>query len=153
LPPQAPRTLEGQPFPLRDPKSQRPTLLVFLSPWCESYLEATRPLLSANCRRTREQVASLSQESGVRWLGIASGLWATRDDLREYRGKYGVNIPLSLDASGAMFREFNINEVPVVLAVDNKGIVLRRLEAPDLQTPAALRAALESPAALSTLAP
>jgi peroxiredoxin len=147
LPPQAPRTLEGRPFPLRDPKSQRPTLMVFLSPWCESYLKTTRPVLSANCRRTREQVASLTQESGVRWLGIASGLWATREDLREYRSEYGVNIPLSLDASGAMFREFDINEVPVVLAVDSKGMILRRLQAPDLETPTTLHAALQSPPA------
>jgi peroxiredoxin len=146
LPAQAPRTVEGQTFPLRDPKSQRPTLLVFLSPWCESYLETTRPALSANCRRTREQVTSLTNEAGVRWLGIASGLWATQEDLREYRTKYGVHIPLSLDASGALFREFNINEVPVVLAVDSKGTILRRLQARDLETPAALHAALESPA-------
>src|SRR5271168_4889879 len=34
LPRQAPRTIDGQAFPLRDPKSLRPTLLVFLSPWC-----------------------------------------------------------------------------------------------------------------------
>jgi thiol-disulfide isomerase/thioredoxin len=147
LPPQAPLTLEGQPFALHDPRSQRPTLLVFLSPWCESYLETTRPLLSANCRRTREQITNLSQDAGVRWLGIASGLWASRDDLREYRTKYGVSIPLSLDASGTMFREFDINEVPAVLAVDNKGVILRRLQPADLETPAALHAALQSPSA------
>jgi thiol-disulfide isomerase/thioredoxin len=146
LAPQAPHTLEGPRFPLRDPKSQRPTLLVFLSPWCESYLETTRPAVSANCRRTREQVASLSDDAGVRWLGIASGLWASPDDLREYRAKYAVRIPLSLDASGAMFREFSINEVPAVLVVDHKGMILRRLEARDLESAAALHAALESPA-------
>jgi hypothetical protein len=145
LPPQAPRTLEGQPFPLRDPRAQLPTLLVFLSPWCESYLETTRPALSANCRRMREQVSALSNESGVRWLGIASGLWATKDDLRDYRKKYGVSMPLALDASGALFREFKVTAVPVALAVDEKGRILRRIEPGELDTPAALHAALHAP--------
>lgn len=145
LPPKAPRTIDGQLFPLRDPKAQRPTLLVFLSPWCESYLETTRPAVSQNCRRMREQVAALTNQTDVRWLGIASGLWASKDDLLEYRKKYGVAIPLSLDASGALFREFNVTEVPVALAVDKSGRILRRIEARELETPVALHAALELP--------
>jgi peroxiredoxin len=147
LPPKAPRTIDGEPFPLRDPKAQRPTLLVFLSPWCESYLETTRPAVSQNCRRMREQVAALTSQSDVRWLGIAMGLWASKDDLLEYRKKYGVGIPLSLDASGALFREFNVTEVPVALAVDKTGRILRRIEARELETPVALHAALQLPAA------
>ncbi len=145
-PPKALRTIDGEPFPLRDPKAQRPTLLVFLSPWCESYLETTRPAVSQNCRRMREQVAALTNQSDVRWLGIAMGLWASKDDLLEYRKKYGVGIPLSLDASGALFREFNVTEVPVVLAVDKTGRILRRIDARELETPMALHAALQLPA-------
>jgi hypothetical protein len=118
-------------------------LLVFLSPWCESYLETTRPTLSANCRRMREQVAALTNDSEVRWLGIASGLWATKGDLRDYRKQYGVRIPLSLDESGALFREFNISEVPAALVVDKTGRILRQIGPQDLATPVALHAAIE----------
>jgi peroxiredoxin len=146
LPPLAPRTIDGQPFALRDPQSQRPTVLVFISPWCESYLETTRPVVSANCRHMREQVAALTNDSGVRWLGVASGLWATQDDLREYRKKYGVSIPLALDASGALFRAFDVTEVPVALAVDKTGRISRRIESQELDTPVALHAALQTPA-------
>jgi len=32
---------------------------------------------------------------------VASGLWATPPDLKEYRLKYHVDIPLALDESGA----------------------------------------------------
>jgi peroxiredoxin len=143
LPSKSPRTIDGQAFALRDPESQRPTLLVFLSPWCESYLETTRPTLSANCRRMREQVAALTDDPKVRWLGIASGLWATNGDLRDYRKQYGVRIPLSLDESGALFREFNVSEVPAALVVDKTGRILRQIGPQDLDTPAALHAAIE----------
>jgi hypothetical protein len=146
VPAKAPRTIDGRPFPLRDPQSQQPTMLVFLSPWCESYLETTRPAVSQNCRRMREQIAALNNESGVRWLGIASGLWAGKEDLLEYRKKYSVGIPLSLDASGDLFREFNVTEVPVALAVDKTGRILRRIEARELETPVALHMALQTPA-------
>lgn len=142
LPAKSPRTIDGKAFALRDPESQRPTMLVFLSPWCESYLETTRPTLSANCRRMREQVAALTDDSEVRWLGIASGLWATQGDMRDYRKQYDVRIPLSLDESGALFREFNISEVPAALLVDKTGHILRQISPQDLATPMAFHAAI-----------
>jgi peroxiredoxin len=143
LPARSPRTIDGTAFALRDPQSRRPTLLVFLSPWCESYLETTRPTLSANCRRMREQVDALTGDPTVRWLGIASGLWANQDDLRDYRKQYGVRIPLSLDASGDLFREFNVSEVPTALVVDKNGRILKLIGPQDLATAAALHAAIE----------
>jgi hypothetical protein len=115
---------------------------VFLSPWCESYLETTRPTASANCRRMREEVTAVAGEENARWLGVASGLWATPPDLRDYRLKYHVNIPLALDETGALFRAFHVNEVPVVLVADGKGRIIRRIEAADLARPSALKEAI-----------
>ena len=145
LPEQSPLTLDGRRFRFRDPGDSRHTILVFLSPWCESYLATTRPALSANCRRMREQVSALSGERNARWLGIPSGLWATPEDLREYRTKYRVRIPLSLDESGALFRAFNVTRVPAVLIADGSGRILRRVEGGDLDTAAALRTAINAP--------
>ncbi len=142
LPQESPRSLDGRRFPFRDPGDARTTVLVFLSPWCESYLATTRPAVSENCRRMREQVSALDSEDGTRWLGIASGLWATSDDLREYRKKYGIRIPLTLDESGALFRAFNVNQVPAALIVDKDGRILRRIEGHDLEVPTAMRAAI-----------
>jgi hypothetical protein len=103
-------------------------VLVFLSPWCESYLSSTRPQVAGACRAAREQVASLAPGSHARWLGVASGLWATQDDLAKYQKNYGVHIPLTLDDSGTMFREFRVNDVPTVIVADAQGRVLRRVE-------------------------
>jgi hypothetical protein len=142
LPSESAKTIDGHRFHFLDAHDSRHTVLVFLSPWCESYLETTRPAVSANCRRMREEVTAVAREGSARWLGVASGLWSTPPDLREYRLKYHVNIPLALDESGALFRVFNVNEVPVVLVADGSGRIVRRIEAADLATPAALKVAI-----------
>ncbi|HEY9132461.1 MAG TPA: TlpA disulfide reductase family protein [Dyella sp.] len=120
------RTLTSKDFRLRDP---RPTVLVFLSPWCESYLAKSRPQLSQSCRDVREQADALARSrADLRWLGVASGLWAARDDLIDYQRTYRVGIPLTLDDSGQLFRSFRVMHVPTVLLVDAQGKVIRRIE-------------------------
>ncbi|HWS70089.1 MAG TPA: redoxin domain-containing protein [Steroidobacteraceae bacterium] len=142
LPSRSAKTIDGRRFHFLDAHDPRHTVLVFLSPWCESYLETTRPAASANCRRMREEVTAVAGEGSARWLGVASGLWATPPDLKEYRLKYHVDIPLALDESGALFRAFNVKEVPVVLVADGSGRIVRRIEAADLATPSALKSAI-----------
>ena len=126
LPAQSAMTLDGNSFAFRSGTESRPTALVFLSPWCESYLATTRPAISTRCRRTREQVHALAQDRRVRWIGIASGLWANAEDLRKYRKEYDVSIPLILDESGVWFRTFGVTDVPTVLIADATDKVIRR---------------------------
>jgi len=110
----------------------------------DSYLAATRPDASATCRSTREQFSALSGDPRLRWLGIASGLWANSQDLRQYRTQYKVTIPLTLDASGQVFRAFRVNEVPTVLIADAGGRIVRRIEGSAALDAAALRTAIDS---------
>jgi thiol-disulfide isomerase/thioredoxin len=140
LPAKSVTTLDGKPFVLRAPATPRPTVLVFLSPWCESYLATTRPAISASCRRTREQVSALAENQQVRWVGIASGLWASEEDLRKYRDDYKIRIPLTLDGSGTLFRAFRVTDVPTVLVADAKGKLIRRMVPDD---PESLRKAID----------
>jgi len=140
----SPKTINGARVPLADPDSRRPTLLIFLSPWCESYLATTRPALSQNCRLMRERVDALSAETSVRWLGIASGLWATETDLADYRKEHGVRMPLVLDASGRLFRAFEVMQVPTVLLIGPDGRLERRIDPKDFETAAALHAAVDT---------
>ena len=65
-------TLDGTVFRSQDARVVRPTAFVFLSPWCEDYLEKSRPAVSASCRDVREQVEGLVNDRKVRWLGIGS---------------------------------------------------------------------------------
>ena len=48
-------------FPIKGAVADgRPRVLVFFSPWCESYLEKSRPADAAACRRVREEVNRLA---------------------------------------------------------------------------------------------
>jgi peroxiredoxin len=141
IPDLSPPTLDGGRFRFRG-ADRRPTVLVFLSPWCESYLSESRPAAAEKCRRMREQTSELGSGNGVRLLGIAAGLWATAEDLRDYRSKYGVTMPLTLDASGDLFREFAVTEVPLALMIDRHGRIVGKVDAADTEKPAALRQAV-----------
>jgi thiol-disulfide isomerase/thioredoxin len=145
LPKRSLRTLDGQRFELQPGAAHHQlTVLVFLSPWCESYLATTRPEVSANCRSARVQFGALGSDPRLRWLGIASGLWANSEDLRKYRAEYKVSIPLTLDASGEVFRAFRVNDVPTVLIADAGGRIVRRIEGSATQDAAALRTAVDA---------
>jgi thiol-disulfide isomerase/thioredoxin len=139
LPDLSATTLDGQAFRSRGDGITRPTVLVFVSPWCESYLEKSRPEASKSCRQVREQIESVAKDLDVRWLGIASGLWATPDDLSDYRTQYKVTIPLALDDSGVWFRSFRVMHVPTLLVADGGGKIVRRVDGFDAKLPAELR--------------
>lgn len=142
LPDRAVPTIDGRRFRFHDSADPRPLVLVFLSPWCESYLATTRPAVASHCRRMREQVSELAQVPDVRWLGVASGLWATTEDLRDYRQKYAVKLPLTLDASGTLFHAFDISETPAALVVDRTGRIVRKIGGEELETPTTMRSAI-----------
>ena len=125
-------TLAGATFHLNAAGSQ-PTVLVFMSPWCETYLAKSRPAVAASCRAVREQVTALSHDEHVRWLGIASGLWADKDGLRAYQHEHSLTMPLALDESGALFRRFRVMHVPTLLVFDAHGQLVRRIEGVDAQ--------------------
>ena len=116
------RTLTGKAIQLRDGTQHGPIVLVFLSPWCESYLAESRPARAAACRAVREQVDALvASGTRTRWVGIASGLWASREDLDQYQREHRVAIPLVLDEDGALFRKFGVTGVPQLIVVDADG--------------------------------
>ena len=133
-------TLDGRTFRARDSRVKRPTVLVFVSPWCESYLATSRPGMAQTCREVREQIDTLvKRDMPFRWLAIASGLWATKDDLIDYRVRYKTAVPLTLDESGVLFRSFRVMNVPTLLIADSNGQIVRRIEGFDARLPADLQ--------------
>jgi peroxiredoxin len=136
--------IDGQTLSALDAVQRRPLALFFLSPWCESYFEQSRPARAGACRSMRTQIEALAADPGVRWVGVASGLWATREEVVEYRDRYKIRFPLVLDDSGALFRSFKVNEVPVVLILGADARIERRIEEPASDLRAALLAARPS---------
>jgi peroxiredoxin len=133
------KTIDGEAFAVRRSGERRPTVLVFFSPWCETYLAGSRPEVGARCGQVREQVDALARErTDVRWLGVASGLWAVEGELADYRAQYETPIPLMLDESGEWFRAFDVMDMPTVLVADEDGRIVRRVDGYDAEWPAAL---------------
>jgi peroxiredoxin len=133
-------TIDGDIFHARDSSEKRPTVLVFFSVGCESYLATKRPTVATRCRQVREQVDSLVHgNSEIRWLGVASGVWATEKELQEYRTQNKLAIPLTLDESGTWFRSFGVVNVPTVLIADAQGQIVRRVEGFDGHLPSELQ--------------
>lgn len=125
--PQVVQTLAGERFSLKDPKHARSTVLLFVSPWCESYLKESRPEYSAQCREARLETEKLAAAGGARWIAIASGLWANDEDLRAYQKKNEVGMPLTLDVSGDLFRAYRVNAVPTAVVIGADGREQQRL--------------------------
>jgi thiol-disulfide isomerase/thioredoxin len=132
--------IDGQSVPAVDALRHRPLAIVFLSPWCESYFAQSRPARASACASARKQVEALAADSGIRWVGIASGLWATREEVAQYRDEHKIGYPIVLDESGALFRAFDVSSVPVVVVLDAEARVRQRVERVDKDLRAALAA-------------
>src|SRR5262249_46778013 len=100
------------------------------------------------CRRVREETNDLAMRHDARWLGIASGLWASATALANYQKEPGTPVPLTLHASGRLFRAFGIAGVTTAVLLASPGRTAAKLGPNDRGLEAALRA-LESTKAAS----
>jgi peroxiredoxin len=129
-------------FPVTGPaKDGKPRVLLFFSPWCETYLKESRPEQADACRLGREEVNKLASAGGVNLVGISSGLWSSEKDLAEYRAKRELRIPLHLDANGRLFRAFGVHKVPTIVVIDASGRIVCRIGPDEKTLNAAIRAA------------
>lgn len=133
-------TLDGVSVDIGAASAGKPRALVLFAPWCESYLEESRPQTSQACVRVRREVDSLLAQNDVEWLGISSGLWATQDDVQDYLNTSKTKLPLALDANDALFRAFAIREIPSVVLLDSNGRVNRILGPQDTELASAVKA-------------
>jgi thiol-disulfide isomerase/thioredoxin len=121
-------------------KGDKPRVLVFFAPWCESYLEESRPETSQACLRVRKDVDSLIGQSDVEWLGVSSGLWVSASDLQDYKNTTPTTLPLALDEQDELFRAFAIRDIPTVVLLDAQGRVANILKPQDSDLVAAIKA-------------
>lgn len=118
----------------------KPRALVFFSPWCETYLRASRPATAQACRRVREDATRLMKRGGVDWLAVAAPLWTSTAELVAYAKAHPGTPPLALDRDGAAFAAFGIRAIPSVVLLDADGRVARVLGLEERGLDAALRA-------------
>lgn len=130
--------MSGDPMPLGGADAPRPRAVLFFSPWCESYLAETRPAISAQCKRYREAVEKLAETGEVDWVALSNPLWASAQDVHDYREATGTQVPLALDPDGAIFRAFGVRQVPSVAVIDRRGTLIELLSAEDSDIAAAV---------------
>jgi len=120
----------GSAWDFKPGKMGKPTVLAFITPWCESYLKDSRPEVAAACRQTREVLSQAYRAAPAQsaWIAIASRVWSTETDLPDYQRKLQVAYPVALDSSGEIFRRYGIKEVPTVVIVDAAGAIRQRFD-------------------------
>jgi peroxiredoxin len=111
-------------------KTSKPTVIAFTTTWCESYLKDQQPETADACRKTRETLAQAYQAAPAQasWLTIASRVWSTEQDVASYRSGSKIEHPVALDATGEIFRNYGIKQVPTVVIVDADGTIRRRFD-------------------------
>lgn len=120
-------------------KSEKPRALVFFASWCESYLAESRPETSKACLRVRETTEKLAARGDIEWLNIASGLWTTPADVKDYIATVKPSIQITLDESGELFRTFNARQIPTIVLIDKTGKVQRILGPQDTDIEGAIK--------------
>ncbi|WP_408100598.1 TlpA family protein disulfide reductase [Stutzerimonas sp. VN223-3] len=133
-------TLDGNQVKLGNGDNNKPRALVFFAPWCESYLEESRPETSQACLRVRKEVDSLMGQSEMEWLGVSSGLWVSASDLQDYKKSTPTALPLALDEQDELFRAFAIRDIPTVVLLDAQGRVANILKPQDTNLVEAVKA-------------
>ncbi len=121
---------DGSNVPLQGGATGSPRAILFTSAWCEDYLQEIEPQTVESCQRARSEVSQLIQASNVQWLGVATHLWTTPEDLSNYQTKTGQQLPYALDTEGTAFRIFGIQRFPAVALIDADGR-LHRIVGPD----------------------
>jgi hypothetical protein len=99
---------------------------VFFVPWCEDYLKDSQPAAARQCKSAREQADQLAAAGRVRLMGVASGLWTNARDMADYQAQNRPRIPLTLDASGQLFRAFHVTKWPTVVVLGPDGREAKR---------------------------
>lgn len=114
-------TEAGETIDLGARSGGKPKALVFFATWCESYLEKSRPAVSAACQRVRKTVDKLARTGNIQWVGVASGIWTSESDLQDYKQTTKTTLPLTLDKTGTLFGRFGIRQIPSVVLIDSEG--------------------------------
>lgn len=137
------RPLDSQPSNV-PVKPGRPTVLVFITDWCESYLLELRPDLAARCTKAREQLTALPTQLQAQadWVWISSEIWSNEAELRDYRDSKGIKAPMVLDRKNALFNAFQVRDVPTVLVIDGEGVLRQRLSGDESDLQRQLRSSL-----------
>jgi len=109
-----------------DTNVSQPTLLFFASTWCDWYLEKSRPQMSANCVNAQNVINNLyNKYPHMNWHGILTRLWTGQKELDDYRKKYSIQHPLSIDSKNEVFLKYRVKKFPTLIAIKGDREIFR----------------------------
>lgn len=93
-------------------------LLFFTATWCDWYLADSRPEMSGACSDAQKGLNQLAAKlPGPPLKVIVNHLWTDDKAVAEFKDKYQLNLPVSIDEYGVLFRQFNVRSLPVLLQI------------------------------------
>jgi len=117
--------LENEPDLKIDLDDGKLHVLFFTATWCDWYFKESRSEFSKNCIVAQNTVNGFSKKyPEVAWHGIASRLWTGENDLQDYKKKYSIAHPFSLDKSNQLFHEYSVKSLPTLLLIKDDKIIL-----------------------------
>jgi hypothetical protein len=92
--------------------------LFFTATWCDWYLADSRPEMSEACSDAQKGLNQLATKlPGPPLKVIVNHLWTDDKAVAEFKDKYQLNLPVSIDEYGVLFRQFNVRSLPVLLQI------------------------------------
>ncbi|MDN3379854.1 MULTISPECIES: redoxin family protein [unclassified Pseudoalteromonas] len=104
------------------PKGNKAVL--FTATWCDWYLADTRPEMAKNCISAQQQVNKLAKQ-GIDTEAVISQLWTDQAAGTEYKEKFNVVHPLTIDYGNDLFIDNEVNTVPTLLIYKDGKIINR----------------------------
>lgn len=101
--------------------------LFFTATWCDWYLAESRPAMAQHCAQAQQGLNLLAADmAGKNLQVIVNHLWTDEQAVSEFKAKYQLQLPVSIDDHGVLFRQFNVRSLPVLLEIKDGKIVKTR---------------------------
>lgn len=101
--------------------------LFFTATWCDWYLADSRPAMAKGCADAQQNLTALAAKMPGKDLQvIVNHLWTDDAAVDEFKTKYQLSLPVSIDEHGVLFRQFKVRNLPVLLQIKD-GVVVKTL--------------------------
>lgn len=102
------------------------TLVYFSATWCDWYMKDIHPEMSKNCTQATELINQFHQQHPkVTLQAYVTHLWTEEKDLIDYKKKYSIQYPVTIDKENQIARHYQTSEFPTLIIFKHKQEVQR----------------------------
>lgn len=94
------------------------SLVYLATTWCDWYMKDLHPEMSSNCLKATHLVNDIYRQYPNSSLqSYVSHLWTDEKYLAEYKDKFAIKYPVSIDSNGDIARHYQTSEYPTLLVL------------------------------------